>query len=48
MKNISKISKNIEKEFDKQPLYDSKYVKNKVKPYKGKINTHFYGKKPPK
>ena len=43
--NVSKI---IKKEFDSKPLYHEKYLKTKIKPYKGKINTNFHNNKVPK
>ena len=36
-KKVSKITK---KEFDRNPVYDEKYIKTKLKSYNGKINTN--------
>ena len=38
-KGVSNIT---EKEFDSNPVYNKKYIKTKVKSYKGKINTNFH------
>ena len=43
-----KVSKSIKKEFDSEPLYNEKYLKTKIKAYKGKINTNFHNNKIPK
>ena len=43
-----KVSDNINKEFDSEPVYNEKYLKTKIKSYKGKININFYNKKIPK
>ena len=37
-----KVSKFIKKEFDSKSLYNDKYLKTKIKSYKGKTNTNFY------
>ena len=37
----------LEKGFDNEPVYDSKYIRTKVKSYNGEINTNFYGNKIP-
>ena len=42
------ISTTLEREFDKQPDYDEKYVNTKLKSYYGKINTYYYKKEPAK
>ena len=42
------ISKNIKKEFDSEPIYNEKYGKTKITPYKGKFNTNFHNNKMPK
>ena len=34
-----KVSNIIKKEFDSKPVYNKKYLKSKIKSYKGKINT---------
>ena len=38
----------INKEFDSDPAYNEKYLKSKIKPYNGKINTNFHNDKIPK
>ena len=38
----------LKKEFDSEPKYNEKYLKAKVKPYNGKINTNFHNNKIPK
>ena len=43
-----KVSDNINKEFDSESVYNEKYLKTKIKSYKGKININFYNKKIPK
>ena len=43
-----KFVKSIKKEFDSEPVYNDKYLKAKIKSYKGKINTNFHNKKMPK
>ena len=43
-----KISNNIKKLFVSEPVYSKKYLKTKIKSYKGKINTNFYNDKMPK
>ena len=40
-----KISNNIKPKFDSESVYNEKYLKTKIKPCKGKINTHFYNKR---
>ena len=42
-KNVSNI---IPKIFDRNPVYNEKYIKTKIKSYNGKINTTFYNKTP--
>ena len=39
--------KNI-KQYDSQPLYNEKYLRTKIKSYKGKTNTNFHNNKIPK
>ena len=34
--------------FDSDPVYNNKYLKNKIKSYEGKINTNFHNDKMPK
>ena len=43
-----KVRNSIKKEFDTEPVYDEKYLKTKIKSYKGKINTTFHNNKIPK
>ena len=43
-----KVSKVIKKEFDSKPVYSNKYLKTKIKPYEGQINTNFHENKVPK
>ena len=38
----------IKKEFDSEPVSNEKYLKAKIKPYNGKINTNFHNNKIPK
>ena len=40
-----KVSKSIKKEFDSDPVYEEKYLKTKIKSYKGKINANFHNNK---
>ena len=41
-KNVSNI---IPKIFDRNPVYNEKYIKTKIKSYNGKINTNFHNNK---
>ena len=43
-----KVSKVIKKGFDSNPEYNDKYLKNKIKSYVRKTNTHFHDNKVPK
>ena len=43
-----KVSKTIKQKFDSEPVYDEKYLKTKIKSYKGKINKNFHNDKIPK
>ena len=43
-----KVSNIIKKGFDGKPVYNDKYLKNKIKSYKGKVNTNFHSDKIPK
>ena len=43
-----KVSNIIKKGFDGEPVYNHKYLKNKIKSYKGKVNTNFHSDKIPK
>ena len=43
-----KVSNNNKKEFDRKPVYNEKYIKNKIKSYNGKINTNLDNNKIPK
>ena len=47
---MGKISSLMNIEFDNEPVYGDgdKYIKIKVKMYKGRVNTNFQGKKVPK
>ena len=36
-----KITNSIKKKFDIEPVYNEKYLRTKIKSYKGKINTNF-------
>ena len=37
-----KLSNIMQKGFDSEPVYNGKYLKTKIKSYKGKINTNFH------
>ena len=43
-----KVKNSIKKEFDSKPVYNEKYLKAKIKPYNGKINTNFHNNKIPR
>ena len=43
-----KVSKVIKWGFDSEPVYKEKYLKTKVKSYKGKVNKSFHKYKMPK
>ena len=43
-----KVKNSIKVEFDNEPVYNEKYLKSKIKPYNGKINTNFYNNKIPR
>ena len=43
-----KLKNSIKKEFDSKSVYNEKYLKAKIKSYKGKINTNFHNIKIPK
>ena len=43
-----KVSNIIKKGFDGEPVYNDKYLKNKIKSCKGKVNTNFHSDKIPK
>ena len=43
-----KVKNSIKKEFDVKPVYNEKYLKAKIKPYNGKINTDFHNNKIPR
>ena len=43
-----KVSNIIKKGFDGEPVYNDKYLKNKIKSCKGKFNTNFHSDKIPK
>ena len=42
-----KIGDLLKKESDREPVYDNKYIKTKIKIYNNKINTNFQGNKIP-
>ena len=48
MKHGKKVSNAIKKGFDSNPVYIKKYLRTKIKSYKGKINTNFHNNKIPK
>ena len=37
-----KVSNNIKKDFDSEPVYNEKYLKTKIKTYEGKISSSFH------
>ena len=39
---MDKVSNNIKKEFDSEPVCNEKYLKTKTKSYKGKISKSFH------
>ena len=43
-----KVTNVIKKEFDSKPVYNEKYVKNKMRSYNGKIDTNVHNNKIPK
>ena len=43
-----KVRNSFKKEFDSEPVYNQKYLKTKIRSYKGKVNTNFHNKKTPK
>ena len=45
---LEKVNKSIKKEFDSELICSEKYLKTKIKSYKGKINTSFHNNKIPK
>ena len=47
-KILEKVSNSIEKRFDSEPVYNKKYLKSKMKSYKGKINTNSHNDNIPK
>ena len=47
-KNLIEVQNSINKEFDSEPVSNDKYLKAKIKPYNGKINTNFHNNKIPK
>ena len=44
-KTWEKVKNSLKKDFDSEPVYNKKYLKAKIKSYKGKINTVFYNNK---
>ena len=45
---LEKVSRSIKSEFDSELVSDKKYLKTKIKSYKGKVNTNFHNTKTPK
>ena len=45
---LNKIEKILNIKFHKIPVYDKKYIKDKVKELNGAVNTNFWGDKVPK
>ena len=43
-----KVKNSLKREFDNEPAYNQKYLKAKMQPYNGKINTSFHSNKIPK
>ena len=43
-----KVSNNIKKGFDREPVYNEKYLKTKIKSYEGEIITNFHSNEVPK
>ena len=43
-----KVNNIIKIEFGSKPVYNEKYIKNKIKSYNGKINTNFHNNRIPK
>ena len=43
-----KVSNTIKKGFDSEPVYNEKYLRNKIKSYEGKTSTNFHGDKIPR
>ena len=39
---LEKVSNNIKKEFDSEPVCNEKYIKTKIKSYNGKINKNLH------
>ena len=48
MKFGKKVKDSLKGSFDNKPVYNKKYLKDKRKYYKGKINTNFFNNKIPK
>ena len=46
-KILNKVKNTIDKEFDRDPIYNDKYLKAKIKSCNGKINTNFHNNKIP-
>ena len=42
------VRNNIKRKLDSEPVYNEKYLKTKIKSYKGKIITNFHNTKIPK
>ena len=47
-KSWDKVSNNIKKGFDSEPVYNEKYLKAKLKSYESKISTDFHDDRIPK
>ena len=45
---LDKVSANIKKEFDKEPVYNKNFLKTKINSYGNEFTTNFYDKKIPK
>ena len=43
-----KVKNSFKKEFDSEPAHNGKYLKDKIKPYNGKLSTNFHNNKIPK
>ena len=47
-KILGKVKNILKKEFDREPVYNEKHLKAKIKSYNGKININFHNNKIPK
>ena len=41
----NKVSNSMKSGFDREPVYNAKYINTKINSYEGKINTNFHGTK---